>query len=159
MKIKFFILIVTTVSSSCLKAQQPSAFTSSPSDSVKVLGCRGKKYNIRYPSKNFSKISTHNYTEGFFYAISYKDSSYLEFHCGSAVQHPLMVKKEYVVTDSLKESGYIKLSGHGANKALAWREDYYPFRNVTIVYANVPAESKAAFEKSLNEIRQSIGKK
>jgi hypothetical protein len=124
------------------------------SETVKVFNCRGKEFSFRYPKEEFSKESFHNYAEGFFIALTYSDSSYIQIHCGGAVVRPLLQGEKYVVQNESKQDGISHRDGYIKGTDFLWREDYYSAKHLTLSFINVSPAKKQLFDQALETFKK-----
>lgn len=126
------------------------------SDTTHVFDCRGKKYSLKLPKELFSNVSEFSYTEGFFISLIYKDSSYIQLHCGGSVRSQFSNKEKFVVQDSSTAPGVKSRWGLVKETRLHWREDRFQGKDFSISFINVPDKRKKLFIKTLDDFRLTI---
>ena len=109
--------------------------------------CNGKNYTMFLQKEGLSSTTRQDYPEGFFVAIAYADSSYMQIHCGGSVSRPLLRADKYVLQRESQIDGVHHREGFVKETNLAWREDYHPAKRVTLCYVNVKTENKVSFDK------------
>lgn len=94
-------------------AQTPSTHEHHDSSiATEGYSCRGQEFSFQYPTEEFNKTNYQNYAEGFFIALTYNDSSYIQIHCGGAVARPLLQGAKYMAQIESKHDGVLHRDGH-----------------------------------------------
>ncbi len=118
---------------------------------IRHLSCNGTQLNIILPKKG-GYVHDYHYAEGYFYTVTYQDSSSLIFHCGLSVIKPFIEEKYYIITDSTFNRFYRERSGYNITNHLFWKERFYFKNKFTILYLNVRKNDIPTFDKSLTYI-------
>jgi len=113
------------------------------------IRCTGKEFEIEYPQNFFSSRKDEQYAEGFFAGFIYKDTTFLQIHCGFQTKHPFLKGNDYVVDSTDQKPDCIKRIGHSKGGNSFWREDYYPKLHVTLAYFQVKQKRKHEFDLCL----------